>query len=134
VTEPITTTASLTASAATLGVSGITLALLGVDYFSILGGFVGTALTVTWAKHTQTRTRLAWESALSTYIGALIGTSMYAIARGVVPVVDKGGIALLVLVSLVGAMYFKQLLRSIGDRMIKEIQSKELPANQEVDK
>jgi uncharacterized membrane protein YeaQ/YmgE (transglycosylase-associated protein family) len=124
-TEPVST---FTASAATIGLSGVTLALFGVDYFSLLGGFVGTALTVTWAKATQTRSRLAWESVLSTYIGALIGTSFYAIARGVIPVIDKGGIALLVLVSLVGAMYFKQLLRGIGDRMVSEIKTRELPA------
>lgn len=123
--EPMTST--LTISAATLGVSGVTLAVLGVDYFSLLGGFAGTILAVAWATETQTRRRLALESILSTYIGALIGTVLYMVAKGLVPALGLGGVALLVLASIVGALYFKRLLRGLGDRMLYEIEQREAP-------
>jgi uncharacterized membrane protein YeaQ/YmgE (transglycosylase-associated protein family) len=104
------------------------MALLGVDYFSLLGGFVGTILAVAWATEVQTRRRLALESILSTYIGALIGTSSYLISKALVPALSLGGMALLVLMSIVGALYFKRLLRGLGERLVKEVASRELPA------
>lgn len=118
----------LTPIVSTLAVSGVTLAVLGVDYFSLLGGFIGTLLAVAWATETQTRRRLALESVLSTYIGALIGTVLYLVAKGIVPALGLGGVALLVLASVVGALYFKRLLRGLGDRMMAEIEQRAAPS------
>jgi hypothetical protein len=127
--EPVTSSAVI--AVATLGVSGVTMAFLGVDYFSLLGGFVGTLLAVAWATTMQTRRRLALESILSTYIGALIGTTLYLISKGLVPAIGLGGTALLVLASIVGALYFKQFLHSVGNRMLVEIAKRDGPQQQE---
>ena len=88
---------------------------------------MGTLLAVTWATETQTRRRLALESVLSTYIGALIGTVIYTVGKGLLPALGLGGIALLVLASVVGALYFKRFLRGMGDRMLKVVETGAMP-------
>ena len=125
--EPLT----IGASAATASLSAVTLAFLGVEYFSLLGASVGTLLAVAWATTVQTRRRLALESILSTYIGALIGTTLYTISKGLVPAIGLGGTALLVLASVVGALYFKQFLHSAGRRFLSEIAKRDGPQQPE---
>jgi hypothetical protein len=68
--EPATTTAASIAAAA----SGITMALLGVDYHSLLYGLIGALIAVSQAKHTG-RWRAVLSVVLSTVTGAVLGTA-----------------------------------------------------------
>lgn len=67
--EPATTAASVAAAA-----SGITMALLGVDYHSLLYGLIGALIAVSQAKHTS-RWRAVASVVLSTVAGAVLGTA-----------------------------------------------------------
>jgi len=68
-TEPATTAASVAAAA-----SGITMALLGVDYHSLLYGLIGALIAVSQAQHTS-RWRAVASVVLSTVTGAVLGTA-----------------------------------------------------------
>lgn len=65
--EP-TTAASVAAAA-----SGVTMALLGVDYYSVLYGLIGALIAVGQAQHTS-RWRAVASVVLSTITGAVLGT------------------------------------------------------------
>ena len=67
--EPTTTAAASVAAAA----SGLTLALLGVDYHSLLYGLIGALIAVGQAQHTS-RWRAVLSVVLSTVTGAVLGT------------------------------------------------------------
>jgi urea transporter len=69
--EPATTTAASVAAA----VSGITMALLGVDYHAVLYGFVGALIAVSQSQHTS-RWRAVVSVVLSTVTGAVLGTAV----------------------------------------------------------
>lgn len=66
--EPTTVTAGALAAAA----SAVTLALFGVDYYSLLYGFVGAALALSQAE-AMGRSRAILYVSLSTLVGAVIG-------------------------------------------------------------
>lgn len=54
--------------------SGITLALLGVDYYSLLGGMVGALLAVSHSERMDRGKAIAYVL-LSTFVGAVLGSS-----------------------------------------------------------
>lgn len=68
--EPTTTGAATVAAAA----SGITLAMLGVDYYSLLGGMIG-ALFSTGQADKMTWWRAIASVILTTIVGAVLGTA-----------------------------------------------------------
>lgn len=71
--EPTSTTLAGYAAAA----SGVTLALLGVDYHSLLYGFVGALLAISNSER-MTRARAVVYAVLSTLTGAVIGNAAVA--------------------------------------------------------
>jgi surface polysaccharide O-acyltransferase-like enzyme len=71
------TTSTLTAWAATL--SGVTLAVLGVDYYSLLYGLVGAMMAMHTAQ-VMTRLRAVLFVCLSTVVGAALGNGALAVA------------------------------------------------------
>ena len=75
-TEP-TTAATLAAAA-----SGITLALLGVDYYSLLGGLLGAMLAMSKTDTTTTRLKAIWAVVLTCLVGAILGSASVALAGG----------------------------------------------------
>jgi surface polysaccharide O-acyltransferase-like enzyme len=90
VIEQTSTTANGIAAAA----SGITLALLGVDYYSLLYGMVGALLAMSQAA-AMPRTRAIIYVILSTLVGAVFGNAALA-------VLGKDSRSLLSLMSIVG--------------------------------
>lgn len=73
--EPTATVAASMAAAA----SGVTLALLGVDYHSLLYGLIGALIAVGQTEHTS-RWRAVVSVILSTIAGAVIGSVFVEIA------------------------------------------------------
>jgi hypothetical protein len=67
--EPATTAATIAAAA-----SGVTMAMLGVDYHSLLYGLIGALIAVSQAQHTS-RWRAVVSVVLSTVTGAVLGTA-----------------------------------------------------------
>lgn len=88
--EPTTTAAASLAAA----VGGVTMALLGVDYHSLLYGLIGALIAVSQAQHTS-RMRAVASVVLSTFTGAVLGTV-------VVESLDLAGKASLLLGCIVG--------------------------------
>lgn len=70
------TTSTVTAWAAAL--SGVTLAIFGVDYYSLLYGLVGAMMAMHQAE-TMARTRAVLYVALSTLVGAALGNGALAL-------------------------------------------------------
>lgn len=73
--EPTTTSATSMAAA----VSGITLALLGVDYYSLLYGMIGALLAVSHSERMARGKAIAFVG-LSTVIGAVLGSAAVEMA------------------------------------------------------
>jgi VanZ family protein len=97
-TEP-TTAATLAAAA-----SGITLALLGVDYYSLLGGLLGAMLAVSQTDATTTRWKSIGSVVLTCLIGSILGSAAVALLGG------HTSRAVLVAVSLVCAAGAQRLV------------------------
>jgi hypothetical protein len=75
-TDPLTSTAAAGLAAA---ISGITLALFGVDYYSLVGGCLGASFAVSLAS-----TTMGWFKALSSVlftalIGAILGSALVSL-------------------------------------------------------
>jgi hypothetical protein len=101
--EPTTTSATLITFAS--GLSAVTLALFGVDYYAILWGLVGAMFARTRADQ-LTLMRAVLYVALATFVGAAIGTGMQALlAQSSRPV--------LVLCSLAGGWGSQRLMDSL---------------------
>lgn len=65
---------SLPAAAITAAISAVTLALFGVDYYSMLWGFVGSLVALTQTSP-MSRARAIFFVSLSTFVGAAIGNA-----------------------------------------------------------
>ena len=111
-TDPVTTAAGTLASAA----STVTLALLGVDYYSLIWGMVG-ALWALYQAEKMGRVRSVTFITLSTLVGAAIGNvALWAMASTSRP--------LLIVCSLVagfGAQVIVQALLRAGLRRIESL-------------
>lgn len=107
--EPATTTAASMAAAA----SGVTMALLGVDYHSVLYGLIGALIAVSQSQHTSRR-RAVVSVVLSTVTGAVLGTA-------VVQALGLEGRASLLLGCIVGGAGAQALVlglvRAVGSRI-----------------
>lgn len=97
-TEP-TTAATLAAAA-----SGITLALLGVDYYSLLGGLLGAMLAMSQTDASVSRWKSIGSVVLTCLVGAILGSAAIALLGG------HASRAVLVAVSLVCAAGAQRLV------------------------
>lgn len=108
--EPTTTKAIVT------GLSGVAMSLLGVDYYSLIWGMVGALWALFLTTERMGRIRSVIYIALSTLIGAAVGT-------GVVSFMSSDSRALLIVFSLVvgfGAQRIVTALLKVGvDRIEK---------------
>ena len=62
-----------TVSSVILSISSVTLAFLGVDYYSLVGGFVGAAAAVMFSAVTQGRMRTIVFLGVSAIVAAILG-------------------------------------------------------------
>lgn len=108
-TEP--TTSTVTAIAASL--SGITLALLGVEYHALLWAFVGAMLAMANSAG-QTMGWAVGRVVLSTLVGAALGS-------GAIAALDASKPALLIVLSLLGGAGADQLVKRALDAIGKRI-------------
>lgn len=102
-TEPTTATALAAAA------SGITLALLGVDYYSLLGGLLGAMLAMSKTDATTSRLKSIGAVALTCLVGAILGSAAVALLGG------HTSRAVLVAVSLVCAAGAQRLVARLLD-------------------
>lgn len=95
-------TSTATASALAASISGLTLALLGVDYYALMWALVGALVAVTQAA-SMGRQRAFLFVVLSTMAGAALGGGVHDLMGG-------SGRPVLVLASLVGGFGAQALL------------------------
>ena len=91
--EPLTPAAAIIAS-----ISGVTLAVLGQDYYSLLYAFIGSAISLTWMSP-MGRFKTVLVVILSTVAGAALGTGAIGgsspLLRGACLVGGAGALSLL---------------------------------------
>lgn len=75
-TEPMTTTA---AAAFTGAISGVTMALLGVDYHSLIGGGLGAFYTISRGGEQMGAIKAIISMLLTMVIGAILGSALVSL-------------------------------------------------------
>ena len=101
---PEPTTAGVHAFA--LALSALTMSLLGVDYYSLVWGMVGAQFALFQNDVPMGRVRSVIYIALSTLIGAAVGT-------GILSIFSSESRALLILVSLVGGFGAQKIVTEL---------------------
>ena len=109
--EPASTTAAAIAAAA----SGITLALLGVDYYSLLYGLIGALWAMSQAG-AMTKVRAVVYVLMSTVVGAAIGS-------GGVALIGSSSRAVLILACLVAGAGAHLLVTAAVKAAVTRIES-----------
>ena len=101
-TDPTTSTAAAGLAAS---ISGVTLALFGVEYYALLWALVGALLAMS-AAASMSRGRAIVYVALSTLVGAALG-------HGALALLDTQNRALLILGSLAGGAGAQQIVSTL---------------------
>lgn len=104
---------SITAASIAAALSGITLAMLGVDYYALLGGLVGAMLAMGQAAP-MTRCRAVMYVVLSAVAGAIIG-------QGLTTLANSPARTVLVLCSLVAGAGAQALISALISAAIARI-------------
>ena len=92
--------------AVAVALSALTMSLLGVDYYSLVWGMVGAHLALFHAQETMGRIRSVIYIALSTLVGAAVGT-------GTLSFFSSESRALLIVVSMVGGFGAQKIVTAL---------------------
>lgn len=104
---------SMTAASVAATLSGITLAMLGVDYYALLGGLVGAMLAMGQAAP-MTRARAVLYVVLSAIAGAMLG-------HGAVTLAGNTARPMLIICSLVAGAGAQALIAALIGAAIERI-------------
>lgn len=119
--EP-TSSVGAVASVVTLasGLSAITIALFGVDYYALVWGFIG-AMFARGNADTMTRYRAIIYITLASCVGAAIGTGMLALAQTMFVVTSQK--PALIFLSMAGGAGSQKLLDAVVSMITNRIQT-----------
>ena len=115
--EPTTTAAASVAAAA----SGITMALLGVDYYSLLYGLIGALIAVGQSGHTS-----RWKAVASVILSTITGSVLGTVAVEALGLTGKPSLLLGCIVGGAGAQALVLGLVSAANSHIERIGGKKL--------
>lgn len=118
--EPTSSTAVAGIVAWTSGLSTLTIALFGVDYYSLIWGLVG-AMFARGHASTMDRTRAIVYITLASCVGAAIGTGVVAALQSMLNIPAQR--PLLVLASLAGGAGAQRLLDAVVAMLAARIQT-----------